>query len=209
MKDLSRFVTIAVLLTVVVAALPIVGAAQTATTDDAPFQLSYYNNRNNTMGADQFVDIVNDGANGSPISSNEGDICVNIYVFDSTQEMTECCSCKLSANGLLHLSILNDLTSNPLTGFPAANSGVIKLVSTSNAICSERGKLNVRNLQVGMLAWQSQVMQATFGNFTFGTTEFLRGTLSNSEASYLPSACGFVQQLGSGKGHCTCGGGGN
>src|SRR5581483_11948916 len=68
------------------------------------YQLNYFSGRNNAAGADSFVRIINSGTNGDPLSSNEGKVCANIYMFDSTQEMLECCSCKLTANDLLTLS---------------------------------------------------------------------------------------------------------
>jgi len=39
-----------------------------------------------------------------------------IYVLDAYQEMTECCACAESPNGLRTLSVNKNLTNNPLTG---------------------------------------------------------------------------------------------
>src|SRR5262249_52606589 len=99
--------------------------------------LNYYSNRNNAAGADQVMRIVNPGTQGTPISKGEGIICADIYVFDATQEMIECYSCRITANELLELSVLKHLTQNPLTGFPAPDSGVIKVVSDDRANCNE------------------------------------------------------------------------
>jgi len=42
-----------------------------------------------------------------------GALCANIYVFDDDQELQECCSCPVTADGVRTLSTINDLTSNP------------------------------------------------------------------------------------------------
>src|SRR4051794_7881051 len=89
--------------------------------DGSVYKLNYYANRNNTALADSVVRVVNPGVQGTPLSSDHGTICADIYVFDSTQEMLECCSCPITANGIIELSLLNDLMQNPLTGFPAPN----------------------------------------------------------------------------------------
>ena len=187
--------------------------AITAVAQDSPaywdvYQLNYYSNRNNSAGADQVTRIVNPGTQGTPITPvNEGTICADIYVFDSTQEMQECCHCKVTANGILQLSILNDLTQDPLTGFPAPNSGVIKIVSDDRANCNEQAPKPVKEL----LAWQTHVQQPTTGTFVTTEDSFLGAPLTYgngsqaSELDFLGQACSFVQYLGTGKGRCHCG----
>src|SRR5581483_3723693 len=94
------------------------------------YQVTYYDNN---FGEGAYFDagtirIINPGVTGSPISGDQGTLCANIYVFDDTQEMVECCSCPVTANGLLTLSV-QDLTENPLMVTPFR--GVIKVVSTA------------------------------------------------------------------------------
>jgi len=182
--------------------LSIGAAAQNPITNDSPYQLNYYSNRNNSAGADQILRIVNDGVTGSPISGNEGRLCANIYVFDAAQEMIECCHCVITANGMRTLSVLKDLTQNPLTGFPAPDNGVIKILGTVANGCSESSPTA---LSAGLLAWQTHVEQPTNGTFVTSVTQYGDGTLSASEFSFLGEACSFVQYLGSGKGVCGCG----
>jgi hypothetical protein len=93
------------------------------------YQVNYYSNRNNGANWDQFVRIINTGATNSPLSDQEGYLCANLYIFDNSQEMLECCACPVSANGRLDFSVNVNLMNNALTGAPA-NDGVIKLVST-------------------------------------------------------------------------------
>jgi hypothetical protein len=167
------------------------------------YQLNYYSNRNNAANADQTVRVVNPGTVGTPISTGHGTICADIYVFDATQEMIECCSCPITANGLLELSILNDLTQNPLTGFPAPGSGVIKIVSDSRQNCNETAPIPTPML----VAWGTHVQQPILGTFVTTEDEFAPAPLADDELGFLGQACAFVQYLGSGKGHCGCGSG--
>jgi hypothetical protein len=165
------------------------------------YQLNYYSNRNNAANADQTVRVVNPGTVGTPISAGHGTICADIYVFDATQEMIECCSCPITANGLLELSILNDLTQNPLTGFPAPGSGVIKIVSDTGANCNELAPQPIPTL----IGYASHVQQPIAGTFVTTEDEFQDAYLAQEELAFLGQACSFVQYLGSGKGVCQCG----
>jgi hypothetical protein len=181
-------------------------AQETVAPSDVYF-LNYYSNRNNAAGADQTVRIINPGTQGTPIQPVvEGTICADIYVFDTTQEMQECCHCKITANGIAEISVLKGLTQDPLTGFPAPNAGVIKIVSDDRANCNEQAPRPVETLR----AWMSHLQQPTTGTFVTTEDHFLRAPLTAgggsqvSELDFLGEACAFVQYLGSGKGRCKC-----
>jgi hypothetical protein len=88
------------------------------------YNVDYFSNANITGNPDATVRIVNPGLSG-------GNICADIYVFDTNEELSECCSCTTTPDGILALSVNNDLTSNPLTGPPLLSNGVIKLVSAA------------------------------------------------------------------------------
>jgi hypothetical protein len=165
------------------------------------YSVNYYSNRNNTALADSTTRVINPGTVGTPISPGHGTICADVYVFDNTQEMIECCSCPITANGILQLSLLNDLTQNPLTGFPAPNSGVIKIVADDARNCNETAPLPTPQL----LAWQTHTQQPTSGTFVTTEDEFQHAFLTDDEWLFLGQACSFVQYLGSGKGVCQCG----
>jgi hypothetical protein len=83
---------------------------------------------------DSEINISNDGFNGGFYNNNmtglgAGNICVNVYVFDPSEEEIACCSCLVTPNALLSLSAKNSLIADVLT--PAIpTSIVIKLVST-------------------------------------------------------------------------------
>ena len=198
-------------LAVIVLSVAAIAAAQTPSIGASVYSLNYYSNRNNSAGADQVTRIINPGTVGTPISADEGTLCADLYVFDSTQEMLECCGCKVTANGILQLSILKDLMQDPLTGFPAPNSGVIKLVSAvAGKTCDPTAPVPVPTL----LAWQTHVQQPTSGTFVTTEDAFQPAPLNlvqdmpndprASELAFLAQTCSFVQYLGSGNGVCTC-----
>jgi hypothetical protein len=175
------------------------------------YSLNYYANRNNAGGVDQTVRLINPGTAGTPLSVDEGTLCADVYVFDAGQEMIECCSCHITANGIAELSLLNDLTQEPLTGFPAPDAGVIKVVSDIG--CNEQAPEPFPTI----LGWSTHIQQPTLGSFVVTEDEFKHAPLTGlvveasptdpteSELAFLGQACSFVQYLGSGKGHCHCG----
>jgi hypothetical protein len=79
------------------------------------------------------VHIVNNGSTGGtglPGSDiGKGDLCANIYVLRADQELVECCSCKISPNGMMGVSVNGNLTAMPGDGAPVT-SGDIKIVSS-------------------------------------------------------------------------------
>jgi len=85
-------------------------------------KVDYFANANTSGAPDGTVRIDNPG-------TAAGNVCASIYVFDPEQELSECCSCLLTPDGLRTLSVNTDLTSNPLTGV-VLSTGLIKFVST-------------------------------------------------------------------------------
>ncbi len=199
------------LLTVVILAATTFMAAQSTDV----FYVNYFSNAQNRGNYDATVRIVNPGMQGSPLSSNEGKICADIYVFDTTQEMLECCSCPITANGLRTISVNDDLTDNPLTNVTLAN-GVIKIVASkpSGSSCSgnELQPSPIPNLR----AWATHLQNVYNDRLSYMgsglvVTEdgFALSPLSDAELNFLGVSCSFVQYLGSSAGTCTCGTGGN
>jgi hypothetical protein len=168
-------------------------SAQTAEPADS-FKVNYFSGAFSS-DPDGIVRITNVGTNigaGNP----SGDMLAAIFVFDSDQELTECCSCKITPDGLLTLSVFNDLTDNPLTG-NYINSGVIKILGATLS----SGPASTTPLP-GIRAWATHIQVAK------ATTEtaFSDATLSAGELKDLEHACSFIYQEGSGAGVCTCGG---
>src|ERR1017187_8145440 len=66
------------------------------------------------------------------------DLYANIYVFDDSEELTECCSCLVTPDGLLSESVNKNLTANPITGIKPTR-GVIKVISDPDGDPSNPG----------------------------------------------------------------------
>jgi hypothetical protein len=134
---------------------------------------------------------------------SDGDLCAMIYVFDSTQEMNECCGCRVSDSSLLTLSLRHDLADNPLTG-RKPKTGLIKMVPSdpaSNPHC-DAGSLSAS----GVLAvWEVNVVDAGGETPQLIESQANPVALPNAEASVLAGECTAIKSLGSGRGVCSCG----
>jgi hypothetical protein len=132
-----------------------------------------------------------------------GNLCAMVYVFDNDQQLTECCGCIETHNGLRTLSVRKDLTANPLTGV-VSNNGVIKIVSAAvnNSPCD--ASANVKPT-ANLRAWGTHVQNFVGGAYPVTETEFTDSTLGATELANLQAQCAFIGILGSGHGICTCG----
>jgi hypothetical protein len=104
------------------------------TGQDGIYQIGYAANLN--IG-DSEINISNDGAQGGfyPNTLGTGNLCVNVYTFDPSEEMVSCCACLVTPNALVSLSAKNDLINDVLT--PAIpTSIVIKLLATTPNVLS-------------------------------------------------------------------------
>ena len=131
-----------------------------------------------------------------------GGLCAMVYVFDSTQELNECCGCSISDNGLRTLSLISDLTANPLTG-KKPKAGAIMVVSSNpgpNGLC-DAGSSSPNGVIHG---WGSNAQVLPDSTVQVTETTFSLSPLG-SEATVLAGECSFLEQLGSGKGICSCG----
>jgi len=157
--------------------------------DPDTFKVSYF--ANNLAADSNTVRVTNVGTSG-------GNICADIYVFDPNQELSECCSCLVTPDGLLELSVHFDLTSNPLTGVPL-DTGAIKIVSAavSGGACSLPTSPKPTP---GIRAWATHLQN----NESQTETEFSDSGLSAVELGRLAAQCKAIQLVGSGKGVCTC-----
>jgi hypothetical protein len=159
-------------------------------------KVDYFANAN-TGAPDATVRVMNPGTSG-------GDLCAAIYVLDVNQEMSECCSCFVSPNGLFTLSVNTDLTKNPLTGV-ILNGGVIKIMSTqkTGATCP---KYPIGTTPTAAIrSWATHLQN---GSFTITENPSQDATLSLTEQRDLQNGCHAIQLDGSGNGQCTCGTGG-
>ena len=146
-------------------------------------------------GIDGTLRLVNPGY-------TSGEMCAMIYVFDRSQELNECCGCLISDSGLLTLSLLNDLTSNPLTGVApvAGNIEMVPATPGPGNVCNA-GSPTPNSLIFG---WETNVQSAT-APYQITESPSILGPLSATEQQVLSADCSMLQQLGSGAGTCTCG----
>lgn len=175
------------------------GVAQANATLDTPFQVRYASNLN--IG-DSVVDISNSGASG-------GNICTNVYTFSPDEQEISCCSCVVTPNALVSLSVKKDLISNTLT--PAVpTSVVIKLLSTAGGACNASAP---GALATGLLAWGTTLhavpnpsCSSSYSwckpSYHLTETAFTPSSLSAAELARISALCGFIQSNGSGFGIC-------
>src|SRR3979411_3449056 len=110
------------------AALVLASGSTLAVAQDNIFALSYFSNALTTNAPDGTLRLVNDGTVSD--ASPAGDLCASVYVFDSAEELNECCSCRITPNGIISLSVNTNLTSDTLTG-RTPTRGLVNAVSSS------------------------------------------------------------------------------
>jgi hypothetical protein len=177
----------------VIAGLVTIGAGIASAQD--VYKVNYFSN-NAAPAPDATVRIDNPGL-------TYGNLCAMIYVFDADQQLTECCGCAETHNGLRTLSVRSNLTSNPLTGVVSRN-GVIKIVSAAvnDSPCDPTSNVKpTANLR----AWVTHVQNAVGTAWPITETESSDSTLGATELANLQAQCAFVNILGSGQGICSCG----
>src|SRR5271166_2070202 len=191
-----RRITVVVICTLTLALCAGYAAAQTAPPADT-LKVDYFSNANTAGAPDGTFRITNPGTAG-------GSLCAAIYVFDSAQELSECCECYVSPDGLRTLSVNSDLTSNPLTGV-TLSTGVIKVVSTPTKSARTCAYLPISiNPTAGLRSWTTHIQNS---NFAITETASQDATLSAAEVKRLQGECYAIQLDGSGRGRCYCGSG--
>lgn len=155
--------------------------------------VNYFSN-NSLTNPDATVQVSNVGMTGGPL-------CAMIYVFDAREEMTECCGCSISADGIRTLSVQNDLTSHPATGV-TPQVGIIEIVpaaSVTNQSC------NASNISPAgeLVGWGTHLQVQATNTFTSTETPFDIVTLPPTESAVLQGLCGFL--IANAPGICTCG----
>ena len=179
-------------LMLLVALAVMLGGTALAQGDNSDYFVTYYSNANTANAPDATVRAVNDG-------DTEGNLYASIYVFDDSEELTECCSCLITPDGLLSESVNKNLTAAPLTGIKPTR-GVIKIISS--AIESDLSSGFAPNVPTaGIRAWATHVQKLTSG-FAVTETAFADSNLASSEQGLLETLCHFDKLL-SGK-PCTC-----
>ena len=178
-----------------------------------PFLVRY---ASNLTSGDSVINLTNTGENGASITgpgfgAAAGNVCVNVYAFSPDEQLISCCSCLITPNGLVALSVKDDLISNTLTGV-RPNSVVVKLVNTgagaafTGATCSNSAAIAGGTgfpLAGGLVAFGTTVhAAASAGAFAVTETPFLQATLSPTELASITNRCTNIIGNGSGFGIC-------
>jgi len=203
-----------ILITLAALALSTVAFSQAidSATPDA-FQIRYVGNvtSNGTAtdpsGNSLVINITNSGTSVTSNNRIKNPLCINIYAFDPQEELLACCTCQVTPNGLVHVSVQTDIASHLLTpGTP--NSYVIKLLATNitnTRSCDAGNNYGVGDLAGGMRAWGTTLHFPPGGTTPTVLTEgaFLNGGLSQAELNHITTFCGFIEANGSGFGACS------
>ena len=179
-------------LMLLVALAVMLGGTALAQGDNTVYFTTYFSNANTANAPDATVRAVNDG-------DTENNLYASIYMFDDSEELTECCSCLITPDGLLSESVNVNLTANPMTGTKTTR-GVIKIISSSTE--SDISTHFAPNTPTpGIRAWATHIQKLTSG-FAVTETQFADSNLAASEKSLIEQLCYFDHQL-SGQ-PCTC-----
>jgi len=169
--------------------------------DNSVYFVTYYSNANTSGAPDGTLRIVNDGdvSNSETEGVPNGYMWADIYVFDDSQELQECCSCFVSPDGLLSESVNKNLTANELTGRAENTRGVIKVLSSPN------NNPTAADLAPGLRGTMTHV-QAGATKATWAVTEvpIADSNFNVYELESLEQSCSFAITLGSGYGTCSC-----
>ena len=182
------------IMTVVICIFALAFCTASAFAQADTLKVDYFANANTAGAPDGTFRVDNPGTYAS------GNICASIFVFDPYQELSECCSCLLTPDGLRTLSVNTDLTGNPLTGV-VLNTGVIKVVSTVPVAGACPLPTAVHPV-AAIRSWTTHIQNS---NFAETETPSQDATLSSGEITRLAQECYAVKLIGSGKGVCTCG----
>jgi len=158
-------------------------------------------------------------------TTKDGFVCANIYVYNDVQEQQECCSCPLSPNELLTLSVINNLTRNPLNPKESLSAGVIKIVGSEpadGADCNNTPTAvtaaTFTTVAGGLKAYinHTETMASNQGGFSppFGfitstsVDEFAGSPLDSGELAFLQKGCTDINHADRGGsqavGICSC-----
>jgi len=167
-----------------------------------------------------YIDISNAGALGAdafgPLAGTTGRICVNVYTFTADEQESECCSCLVTPNALVHLTSA-DLIGNPGNGVTPTLGLVVKLLATipgpgvntqatfTSSACNAAQTFTAANLAPGLVAWATKFHSnptAAAGVASLTETQFSKQALSPGELTKLTNLCQFLSGNQSGAGLC-------
>jgi hypothetical protein len=168
--------------------------------DKSVYFVTYYSNANYESAPGAVLRIVNDGDASTSETEGKpnGNLWASIYVFDDSQELQECGTCFISADGILSEWVNGELLSNPLTG-KVNYTGVIKVISSSNPDPTN----NV--LKAGLHGWATHIQAASpVTSYLITEAPLADSNLVSAEQTALQDSCSFAITLGSGAGTIYC-----
>jgi hypothetical protein len=158
--------------------------------DNSVYFTTYFSNANTSGAPDATVRVVNDGDTG-------GSLYAAYYVFDDSQELSECGACFISADGINSESVNKNLTANPLTG-RFLHVGVIKLISSSTS------DPTATRPTAGLRPWGTHIQAVAAKTWAVTETKFADSNLTAGEQTLLQNLCYYAIILGSGSGTISC-----
>ncbi len=150
---------------------------------------------------DSVINITNAGTQNTATGAVTN-ICANVYALTVDEVLFSCCSCTVTPDALVSLSVARDMYPFVLIlNFPTTL--VVKVVASTGR-CNA-SSVDAANLADGLAAWGSKLHSVTVGGVTtLGMTEtpFVQKGLSAADLNHLTAYCGFIQANGSGFGIC-------
>jgi hypothetical protein len=174
--------------------------------DNSIYFVTYFSNANTAGAPDEVVRIINDGdqATTDVEGVENGTLWASLYVLDDSQEMEECCSCAVTADGLTSESVNQELTASTFSARTEVSRGVIKIISSS---VQAGGPTNFTNaLAPGLRVWATHIQRLTSeaGGFYVSESRAADANLGSTEKGDLETVCMWINALGSGWGVCSC-----
>jgi len=195
------------LLLLLVVAVMLGGTALAQDTDT--YFVTYFSG-NIPAAPDATLRIVNDGSNTG------GPLYATIFVSDDSEELTQCCSCEITSDGLLSENVRLNLTANSLTG-KIPTRGVIQVIAGSTAFVPVKGMPQPPYItpSAGLHGWMTHI-QATKVTLSAGMmvvptltapylvteTELADAVPNSVELDYMQTLCWYDVQLSGSL--CTC-----
>ena len=208
-KVMCRILPVLVI-AMVIAVVSGVAVAQQGGPIGEEFTTNYYANNTTSGAPPAWLRFTEHGS----IADRE---CAMIYVFAPDQQLTECCGCLVTANGLQTINVQTQLLGNTLTRV-TPNTGVIQIVSglpTSGGLTGPKGNnsplCDPTNVAVApeIDSWVTHVQNKVGATFPItesrGDEEFLSDAEFSNITGSLEADCAFAERLGSGFGVCDCG----
>jgi len=176
-------------------ALVVMLAGNALAQDENSYYFVTYFSNNVAAAPDATLRIINDGDTYS--ATNDGSLWASIYVFDDSQELTECCSCWVSPDGLLSESVRNQLTQSPLTGLKPTR-GVIKVISSSVNAGGPKNDYPTSNFTntpvAGLRGWATHIQSVANKN-PFGPAPYSQTETELADANLVGSEQGMLEML--------------